>query len=191
MAPLCAHVACTVAFLNVGNNLSIKVLGYWVTFSKYHGLIVRLHKTHVMLRAWAASALTWCYFQSSLVMPTRIFGLLRIKFRAVSATSLPTPSREENKEETSHISGEVVHFSGVRLPGDWSKTQPQNIKLHFLSDWSRLAAAWWLEMNPRRHNPGGNSANLTANNCLVDKNGRKNKEVYSIHLTAWQRSRFA
>lgn len=49
--PLCVRVACTVAFLNAGNNLSIKVLGYWVTFPKYHALIVRLHKSHVMLGA--------------------------------------------------------------------------------------------------------------------------------------------
>lgn len=97
--PSCMHVSCTVASLNAGNNLSIKVLGYWVTFPKYRALIVWLHKSHVMLGAWAASALTWCYFQTSLVMPTHIFGPPRIKFRAVSARHPSTPPREENKEE--------------------------------------------------------------------------------------------
>lgn len=120
--PSCMHFACTVAFLNVGNNLSIKVLGYWVTLSKYLCLIVRLHKSNVMLGAWAASALAWCYFQTSLVMPTRIFGLLHIKFRAVSATSPQSPSREKNKED---------------------------IKSYFRRGNSvqQCSAAWWLILN--------------------------------------------
>lgn len=46
-------------------------------------------------------------------------------------------------------------------------------------------------MTTQEHNPAGNSANLTANNCLVDKNERQNKTMYSLHLITWQRSRFA
>lgn len=46
-------------------------------------------------------------------------------------------------------------------------------------------------MTTQERNPAGNSANLTANNCLVDKNERQNKKMYSLHLIAWQRSRFA
>lgn len=121
-SPSCLHFACTVSLLKVGNNLSIKVLGCWVTFAKYLCLIVRLHKSHVMLGAWAASALTRCYFQTSLVMPTRIFGLLGIKFRAVSATSPQSPPRETNKEDIKS------YF--------WRGNSVQ-----------QCSAAWWLILN--------------------------------------------
>lgn len=97
---VCMHITCTAALLNLGNNLSISVLGFRVTFPKYLGLIVRLHKRHVTLEAWAASALTWCYFHTSLVMLALFWGVLRIKFRAVSTASpVKPPSREENEEE--------------------------------------------------------------------------------------------
>lgn len=119
-SPSCLHFACTVALLEVGNNLSIKVLGCWVTFAKYLCLIVRLHKSHVMLGAWASSASARCYFQTSLVMPTRIFGLLGIKFRAVSATSPQSPPETQIKRTSNRISGEVIQFNNVQLLGDWS-----------------------------------------------------------------------
>lgn len=120
---------------NVSNNLSIKVLGYWVTFSKYRGLIVWLHKSHVMLKARAASASTWCYFQTSLVMPWRIFGPVHIKFRAVSTSSSTTPSREENKKR---IERYLVIFQG-EIPEGWTahwsfSTDPKGkstLKLNF------------------------------------------------------------
>lgn len=58
-------------FLNAGNNLSKTVSRYRVAFPEYHGLVAALSSC---LKHAATSALTQCYFQTRLVMLTRMFG---------------------------------------------------------------------------------------------------------------------
>lgn len=69
---------------------------------------MQLHKSHVMLGAWASSALAWCYFQTSPVMPTPYFLAHCILNLELSAPVSPakSPQRGKIKRRTSRISVE-------------------------------------------------------------------------------------